>query len=378
VSARGQAAAVALVTAALGFHAQSCATEAPTEATSVQPQDPAPDAHVGGAGGGSETAGPVDLCPSSSCPLPYADCNQDLADGCEVNLESDVESCGACGYVCPVSADGYPPECVAGECEPYCTSGEICGEAVAFGNCDGDPLDGCETLLTSDPDHCGSCGNACPTGVPCVRGHCGCIGDEVPCGDTCADLAADPMHCGGCGNACPDPDLGDDRLPRCQAGVCTLGCQEQCGLLDCEPGAPCVDVAWSAQHCGACGHTCPEGVACNLGVCCDGATLQTDAENCGACGRRCWDVIWERIWSTIGDFADGSFVALCESGDCAAECLAPWIDCNGDLNQTVTDGCETNGARDAHNCGGCGIECLPGQLCLFGTCATEPCEEVPK
>jgi len=37
----------------------------------------------------------------SDCPAGTADCNQDASDGCEVNIGSDVNNCGACGNVCP-------------------------------------------------------------------------------------------------------------------------------------------------------------------------------------------------------------------------------------------------------------------------------------
>jgi hypothetical protein len=366
---------------ALAFHAQSCADPADTDRSSTleaPPVDAGADGDASG-GAGSTEAGPVELCPSSECPEPYADCNQDLADGCEANLSSDPENCGACGFVCPSSALAKAG-CQSGACVATCESGDICGEVIAFGDCDGDALDGCEAVLTSDATNCGGCGVECPADVPCVDGHCGCIAAEVPCGDTCADLATDPMHCGSCGHACPDPDLTDDRVPRCDAGTCTLGCQEQCGWFDCDgdPATPCVDVGSSPAHCGACGHACPGGAPCNGGTCCDPATLETDVSNCGACGTHCWEVIWSRIWETNGDIVDTSFVPYCQGGTCAAHCAAPWLDCNADLTDAVTDGCETNGARDQDNCGACGVQCLDGQLCLLGTCATKPCEEVAK
>ncbi|AUX25543.1 uncharacterized protein SOCEGT47_060900 [Sorangium cellulosum] len=39
-------------------------------------------------------------------------------------------------------------------------------------DCDGDAENGCETRLKNDPDHCGSCGNACSDDSRCHQGEC--------------------------------------------------------------------------------------------------------------------------------------------------------------------------------------------------------------
>src|SRR5688572_30764476 len=56
--------------------------------------------------------------------------------------------------------------------------------------------------LASDPQHCGSCSNACPPGVACESGSCACAGAAQACGGVCVDTTTDPAHCGDCGQAC--------------------------------------------------------------------------------------------------------------------------------------------------------------------------------
>lgn len=41
-----------------------------------------------------------------------------------------------------------------------------------FGDCDGDPQNGCETELLANQQHCGACGNACDAYEQCMEGGC--------------------------------------------------------------------------------------------------------------------------------------------------------------------------------------------------------------
>ena len=47
--------------------------------------------------------------------------------------------------------------------------GDVCEENTA--DCDGDPANGCETLVRSDPENCGACGASCAGGT-CTSGVC--------------------------------------------------------------------------------------------------------------------------------------------------------------------------------------------------------------
>jgi hypothetical protein len=51
-------------------------------------------------------------CVFDHCVQGFADCDNNLNNGCEVDTTSDVNNCGACGNVCPVNT----PACVAGVC----------------------------------------------------------------------------------------------------------------------------------------------------------------------------------------------------------------------------------------------------------------------
>jgi hypothetical protein len=93
----------------------------------------------------------------------YANCDGNVANGCEVNLLSNVNHCGTCATACPVrpNATSY---CSGGACGLACNSG--------YGNCNDNLADGCETNLSS-AYNCGGCGIWClgPLNT-CIDGEC--------------------------------------------------------------------------------------------------------------------------------------------------------------------------------------------------------------
>jgi len=176
-------------------------------------------------------------CGHLKCKDEYADCDDDLnvkpessSNGCETSIET-TDDCGACGKACaPGQAcfarpDGFggtlPPACICGPGETLCgidcvkllTDQKHCGACEnncklpqdlfgddeansvpvcrygacavnckdGFGDCNGDPKDGCEVNLMSDQRNCGACGNACDAlaGQPCIGGQCA----VRPCGE---------------------------------------------------------------------------------------------------------------------------------------------------------------------------------------------------
>ena len=327
------------------------------------------------------------LCKAADCPAPYTTCSDD-AFGCETNVDIDNANCGACGVVCP---NGPEVKDVFGA-EWFCQSGECrmaCDPQGHLADCNGQVADGCETDLRCDADNCGACGVECPSGLLCIRGNCGCPAGLTACGEACnadcVDLRSDDFHCGTCGNECPfsfDPPFPPPGMRR--------GCGDsKCGALKCEGGfADCnndtnspdtdgceVSLADDAQNCGACGKACAPGQFCENGKCecgpketaCPGfgttvtcADLDSDPRNCGVCGNACPNVF------------DGSGKAVCRLGHCEIECKGGYADCDG----RVDNGCETHVAADPRNCGACGAHCdlSFGQPCVAGACRMAPCD----
>ena len=160
-------------------------------------------------------------CEKLRCTDGFADCNDDLdldcaSDGCETPI-NDVNNCGGCGIACKADEQCVATNAESGyECLPKCETvgltaceGGFCADilndvnhcggcllqcplagpnqtrackkgicelacAEGFGDCNGDPADGCETDLRSHPSHCGACGVSCDNSVgqPCLEGKC--------------------------------------------------------------------------------------------------------------------------------------------------------------------------------------------------------------
>ena len=109
------------------------------------------------------------VCAPIGCNPGFADCDGDPMNGCETNLNSSPFNCGACGLQC--GGPGNPGMCVNGTCSQVCSPG--------FSDCDGNPMNGCETNTSSSINNCGACGLVCmaPGGFPaCTGGLCSIAG----------------------------------------------------------------------------------------------------------------------------------------------------------------------------------------------------------
>ncbi|OJY25633.1 MAG: hypothetical protein BGO98_33965 [Myxococcales bacterium 68-20] len=208
---------------------------------------------------------------------------------CRDLSEADSD-CGACNNACDPT--GGPDARQYSNTYYGCGSGE-CGKLkcrAPFANCDGDVENGCEVSLATD-DNCGDCGNKCGAGQRCgidllggiVNGRlapsCVCgpgltfcqTGEELglPKG-YCVDVSGDVDNCGACGNRCEVFGGGYGQTPVCDFGKCVLGCRD--GWADCNGSQVdgCeIDTRSDPRNCGGCGITCDLtlGQACVAGKC---------------------------------------------------------------------------------------------------------------
>ena len=109
---------------------------------------------------------PVNITASSNCGLSNVStfnlnlvtCNFTNCAGNCINLQTDVNNCGACGRPSPAHANATVT-CV------NCVPGFTCnvGYTLCAGSC---------VNLANDSNNCGSCGRTCPAGHFCVNGVC--------------------------------------------------------------------------------------------------------------------------------------------------------------------------------------------------------------
>ncbi len=366
------------------------------------------------------------VCKIGACVGLWADCDGNVANGCETDTSSSTSACGGCGTVCG-GANGTAT-CTSGTCGVSCNAG--------FGNCDGSAANGCETNLKTDATHCGTCATVCSTNhgaASCTAGSCGitCAGGYSDCNasiaDGCEASLAATTSCGACGTVC----TASNGTPACSfaAGVysCKVGsCSSGWGDCDGLYGNGCeTNTSGSVTNCGSCGFTCngTNGTpSCATGVCgiacaggygnCDGSaangcetTLASSPSNCGSCGSVCSYAHASALCSAsscqmgtcspgygdcTGGAADGCETALttvtncgacgvgcsnghgstaCTSGSCAPSCAAGWANCDGNPN----NGCETS-LTAATSCGSCGNDCTAIYSHAAGTCAAGACQ----
>jgi hypothetical protein len=301
-------------------------------------------------------------CAVAVCAAGFGDCDGAAANGCETNLNTTVGSCGACGRAC--SLPNATAACAAGGCT-------VAACAANFGNCDGNAANGCETDLRGSNGNCGRCGTACGAGTVCSNGACGsiCGSGTTYCGGRCVDLASDVANCGACGTACA---ARANATPVCSQRACGFTCNA--GFADCDGSAAngCeVDTRTAVANCGRCGNACALANAtptCAAGACavascnagfgnCDGlaangceVNTQSAVASCGSCGNAC---------------AAANATAACRTGACAIG------SCNngfGNCDNLYANGCESTLATDNLNCGACGTRCASGTTCAASRC----------
>ncbi len=99
-------------------------------------------------------------CQDGSCVLSCSGGTIACGESC-VSTSSDPSHCGACDAAC--SDNNATAVCAAGTCLALCEAG--------FQDCNGDLSDACEADLQNDATNCGGCGITCGSGA-CFEGRC--------------------------------------------------------------------------------------------------------------------------------------------------------------------------------------------------------------
>jgi hypothetical protein len=159
------------------------------------------------------------VCYTVTCQTGTADCNDNGLDGCETSTTT-VQNCGGCGDACNLA--NATPACVNQACAiAACNPG--------YGDCDGNPANGCEQPLP-----CGN-GQSCTSNAQCSSGVCtgasasGSKGGQTE-GTCAAPTCTDGVKNGSegdvdCGGSCPPCVNGDtcNVNADCASGQCTAG-----------------------------------------------------------------------------------------------------------------------------------------------------------
>ncbi|HEX6837869.1 MAG TPA: hypothetical protein VF334_14925, partial [Polyangia bacterium] len=182
-----------------------------------------------------------------TCDTGYGDCNGTPADGCETNTNTSLTNCGACDRACS-NTNVATMTCAGGLCTSTCQSGS--GNCVRPAAPTAD--DGCETNTNTNVDNCGACNRACSgTHVAtrsCNAGLCNstcssaafgnCAQPAAPTADDgCeTDVTSNVLHCGSCTTTCTVPA---NSTATCTSSTCGSTCNSGFDNCDNSSGNGC-------------------------------------------------------------------------------------------------------------------------------------------
>ena len=335
------------------------------------------------------------LASCDNCAEGFGDADSNLANGCEIEFQSDMNQCGGPDIVCPEDSSCEDGICVCsldkelcnGSCvvleELHLASCDSCAEG--FGDADSNLANGCEIDFQSDMNHCGGSDIVCPEDSSCEDGICVCSLDKELCNGECLDL--EELHLASCDSCAKGVGDADNNLAN--------GCE--------------IDFQSDVIHCGGPNIVCPKNSSCKDGICvcssdkklCNGACVvlkdlhlascnscakgfgdadsnlangceinfQSDKNNCGSLGTVCPN------GSTCknGKCNCGTNKTLC-NGACINLAALHLATCNkcadgfADADKNLVNGCEINLQSDKNNCGSLGIVCPNGIACKNGKC----------
>ena len=343
----------------------------------------------------------VNMQSCSACIDGFANCDNDLSNGCESNTRTDPAHCGGCGRICEDT-------CINSTCQQTCDASHQCSNSGVeycidssmhldacetcssnYGNCDANWTNGCETDLLSDANHCGSCENNCE-GKVCVNGHCvePCGAGEERCTSDNSTYCMNPAahHMSGC-DVCA---TGFDNCDADWSNGCEtiLGTRTQCNRCDdlCEDNQVCSKYSCS-DDCDGTEFKCSEG---NAPFCVNASTMHlSNCENCANGYANCNETL------TDGCELDLNALHLDDCEVCKdgyANCDDNWANgCEVDLNAShlkacdqcadnycLVDGaCITNDSAKACGASCSNCESMPytsAGICSEGICIAEECE----
>ena len=155
-------------------------------------------------------------CTAANCTMNFADCDKLAPNGCEVNTQTDIKNCGTCSTVCALA--NATQACTLGKC--------AIGSCNAnFADCDKMVANGCEVNTQTDANNCGACATVCGLAnatQSCALGKCA-VGscnanfadcDKVATNGCEVNTQTDNNNCGGCAVVCAAGKT-------CKSGVCT-------------------------------------------------------------------------------------------------------------------------------------------------------------
>lgn len=108
-------------------------------------------------------------CAVAICEGAYANCDNDPINGCEVNLDTSNGNCGRCDRDCTELFPNKPRVTKTACADRNCVV-DACEQG--YWDCDNALANGCEIHLLTDEQHCGRCDDACGSGQTCDNGFC--------------------------------------------------------------------------------------------------------------------------------------------------------------------------------------------------------------
>ncbi|TKD01656.1 MopE-related protein [Polyangium fumosum] len=257
--------------------------------------------------------------------------------GCNADVLTDPQNCGACGVVC--NLPNAFSTCEAGFCVvDTCASG--------FVDLDNQVANGCEykcTVSNNGDEICDTIDNDCNGAI-----------DEL------TDLQGDPFNCGACNAVCAYANAS----PSCVAGTCQLaeclvGYHDVNGTLGDGCEYACTETNGGVELCDYADNDCDATVD-------EGFDVQTDPANCGTCGTNCSALY-------------PNSVGTCTAGVCA---FGPCLPGHYNLDGIEANGCEyACTPSGAETCDGADNDCnglvddgaLPGVGASCGTSDVGEC-----